>query len=240
MISTRLSLLAGILLTALTLIPAVADAAQQRHYASLAGPPAAKPAAGSLGAAMKAWRDSRLTRAGVRSRAVAAPAVVPAVAPAEPCADTTTMPDATNVERIRASVLCLVNEQRSANGLVPLTDNIQLRAAAQAHSDDMVGSAYFAHVTPDGTDFDARIFAAGYADAAHPMTWDILAENIAWGADVIATPARTVENWMASPAHRSNILDARLRESGIGVSLGAPDAVITGPAATYTQDFGTR
>jgi uncharacterized protein YkwD len=236
MISTRLSVLAGILLTALTVIPAAADAAQYRYSASLAGRPATKPGAGSLGAAMKAWRDSRLTKGGVRSRAVAAPAV----APAAPCADTTTIPDATNVERIRASVLCLVNEQRGANGLVPLTDNVQLRAAAQAHSDDMVGGAYFGHVTPDGTDFDARIFAAGYADAAHPMTWDILAENIAWGADVMATPARTVENWMASPAHRANILDARLRESGIGVALGAPDAAITGPAASYTQDFGTR
>jgi uncharacterized protein YkwD len=236
MISTRLSMLAGILLTALTLIPAAADAAQQGHAAQLAGRPAAKPVAGSLGAAMKAWRDSRLAKAGVRSRALA----TPVVAPAEPCADTTTIPDATNVERIRASVLCLVNEQRGANGLVPLTDNIQLRAAAQAHSDDMVGRAYFGHVTPDGTDFDARIFAAGYADVGHPMTWDILAENIAWGADVIATPVRTVENWMASPAHRANILDARLRESGIGVGLGAPDATITGPAATYTQDFGTH
>jgi uncharacterized protein YkwD len=103
----------------------------------------------------------------------------------------------------------------------------------------MVRRVYFGHVTPDGTDFDARIFSTGYADAADPMTYRILAENIAWGADDIATPAKTVENWMASPAHRANILNGTLRESGIGVGLGAPQTLAS-PAATYTQDFGTR
>jgi uncharacterized protein YkwD len=185
---------------------------------------------------MKAWRGSRLSKAGVRTTPEAAAA---SVAPL-PCADTTTVPDASNVERIRASVLCLVNEQRGAGGLVPLVDSPQLQVAAQRHSDDMVARSYFGHITPDGTDFDARIFDAGYADAAQPITWDILAENIAWGTEAIATPARTVENWMASPAHRANILNATLRESGIGVALAAPQAGLPGRGATYTQDFGTR
>ena len=44
---------------------------------------------------------------------------------------------------------------------------------------------------------------------------------------------------MASPGHRANILDARYRETGIGVWRQCPTSVGHGqPAATYTQDFG--
>ena len=232
MILTRLSVLAGLLLAALSLIQSSAHAAQLRNGGLAARPlgphPAAKPARRtlprSLAAAMKAWRNAHRA---------------PAAAP-KPCADTATVPDASNVEAIRASVLCLINEERAAKGHVALVDNPQLEVAAQRHSDDMVGRGYFGHITPEKVDFDTRIFATGYADRADPSTYEILAENIAWGVDTLGTPAKTVERWMASPAHRANILNGTLRESGIGVGLGAPDAAITGPAATYTQDFGTH
>lgn len=131
-------------------------------------------------------------------------------------------------------MLCLVNQQRAANGLVALTDNAQLDLAAQRHSDDMVARGFFDHTTPDGVTFDARI-----RTAATGTTFNRMAENIAWGSGSLATPARIVENWMNSAGHRANILDGALRESGIGVAIGAPMSV-SGSAATYTQDFAAR
>ena len=51
-------------------------------------------------------------------------------------------------------------------------------------------------------------------------------ENIAWGTLYLATPRAIVAAWMASPGHRANILDARYRETGIGVSPHPPDVAL--------------
>ncbi len=64
-------------------------------------------------------------------------------------------------------------------------------------------------------------------------------ENIAWGTLSLATPRAIVAAWMASPAHRANILDANFRETGIGVTPRPPASLAHGQAgAIYTQDFG--
>ena len=53
------------------------------------------------------------------------------------------------------------------------------------------------------------------------------------------TPRAIVAAWMASPGHRANILDARFRDTGIGVSPHPPASLADGQAgAIYTQDFG--
>jgi uncharacterized protein YkwD len=168
----------------------------------------------------------------------ATPAPTPAPASATPagtsgCANTAARPDGANTATLSAAVLCLVNQQRAANGLVALTDNAALDRAAQAHSDDMVARSFFSHTTPDGVTFSSRIFGAGYPAGARAM-----AENIAWGSGSQSTPAQIVTNWMDSPGHRANILNGVLRESGIGIAAGAPQAGV-GQAGTYTQDFGT-
>jgi uncharacterized protein YkwD len=149
------------------------------------------------------------------------------------CANTTVRPTATNTTVLRASVLCLVNQQRTAKGLVPLTANAALDRAAQGHSADMVARRFFSHTTPEGRTFVQRILAAGY-----PSRYRALAENIAWGSGTLSTPAQIVNNWMNSPGHRANILNGNLRESGIGIAAGAPRTGV-GQAGTYTQDFGT-
>jgi uncharacterized protein YkwD len=44
---------------------------------------------------------------------------------------------------------------------------------------------------------------------------------------------------MASPGHRANILDARFRDTAIGVSPHVPSSLSQGqPGGIYTQDFG--
>jgi uncharacterized protein YkwD len=152
------------------------------------------------------------------------------------CANATSAPTNANVAAIRASVLCLINEQRTRRGLAPLADNAQLTTAAQGHSDDMVARRYFSHTSADGRTFATRIKASGYLTGYRSYS---IAENIAWGTGTRGTPQQIVSAWMSSAGHRANILNASLRDSGIGVNPGVPVSGY-GAGGTYTQDFAQR
>jgi uncharacterized protein YkwD len=119
-----------------------------------------------------------------------------------------------------AEVLALVNQQRSAAGCPALTASSALAGLARAHSADMRDRGYFSHDTPEGLSPFQRADAAGITT--------MRAENIAMGQ---ATPAEVMAAWMASPGHRSNILNCSLRTLGVGVATGT-----RGP--WWTQDFG--
>ena len=72
-------------------------------------------------------------------------------------------PAAERAERTRATILCLLNEERARHGLQPLERNAVLEAASQRHSEDMARRHFFAHTTPDGMNPRERIYAAGYS-----------------------------------------------------------------------------
>jgi uncharacterized protein YkwD len=241
---TRLTALVGLVLAALLLTAASSEAASPdrgAHAAAHRHAAVHRHADAKRHHATARKRHARKRRAAARrgaARPVAAtpasaPAPAPSPTPAAACPDTATQPTGANAAAISASVLCLVNAERAGRGLVALTDDARLATAAAGHAQDMVARGFFAHTTPDGVDFSARIRAAGYRDEL------TVAENLAWGSGVLATPAEIVRAWMASPGHRANILDGTLRESGIGVVVGAPTAGVA-DAATYAQEFGRR
>jgi uncharacterized protein YkwD len=161
-------------------------------------------------------------------------AIPAAPAQAAGCAGANTLPTAANAKQVRGATLCLINQQRRAQGLAPLRSNGRLQAAATRYSRQMVRQRFFDHIAPDGTTFDQRVRAAGY------VSFQTLAENIAWGSGQRATPAHIVNGWMHSSGHRRNILDRGLHEIGIGIVPGAPEDVGGQRAATYTTDFGRR
>jgi hypothetical protein len=98
------------------------------------------------------------------------------------------------------------NEDRAQHGLGPLRWDPALTRAAQAHASLMVRHGELSHQYPGEPDLMTR---AG-RDGAHFST---VAENIA-----VAPNPHTVESeWMHSPPHRHNILDARLTNIGIGL-----------------------
>ncbi len=123
------------------------------------------------------------------------------------CANTTLVPDAGNLDLIRAALDCLHDQVRSQNGLGTLAENAALAAAAAAHTDDMIARGYFEHETPEGGTFDQRILAAGYARKG--QGWS-LGENLIWADGELATPAALMNSWMDSEGHRENILKAGL------------------------------
>ena len=138
------------------------------------------------------------------------------------CAYANTPVAATTKANIRASVVCLINHQRTSRGLPALHTSRRLNRSAQHWTDTMVSRDEFTH----GTNFAGRISAVGY-------NWATAGENIAVG---FTTPFSVVRAWMASTGHCQNILYPEFAQVGTGVL----DQGISGwgGASTWTQDFG--
>ena len=101
----------------------------------------------------------------------------------------------------------------------------------------MASGDYFEHVGPRGDTPVSRVRACGYLSGGN-VGYEV-GENIAWGTLWLATPRAIVSSWMRSPGHRANILDARYRDTAIGVSPRPLASLAHGqPGAIYTQDFG--
>lgn len=151
------------------------------------------------------------------------------------CQDAQLSPTAWNVERIRAAVLCLVNRERAAHGEAALVANAALQRAAQSHTESMAFGSYFDHVGPGGDRPADRMRSAGYLTRTGGFE---VGENIAWGTLWLGSPRAIVAAWMDSPGHRANILDARYRDTAVGVSPHPPASLAHGlPGGIYTQDF---
>jgi uncharacterized protein YkwD len=168
---------------------------------------------------------------------IAALVFAPAQASAAACPGADLAPSASNLGTVEQATLCLLNQQRAAAGLAPVTRNAQLDAASRAHSQDMVSRQYFAHDTPQGVSFVDRVTSAGYIND-NLWSWNA-GENIAWGAGYLAPASAIMTAWMNSQHHRENILDPDFKEIGIGVVMGVPVAG-SASGATYTTDFGAR
>lgn len=153
------------------------------------------------------------------------------------CAGANLIPDQEDLAEVRSATICLVNRERVLHGERPLTVNGKLSRAAQGHSEDMIAQDYFSHYGPAGDTPASRMRAAGYIYSSN-IGYEV-GENIAWGTMTLATPKSIVEAWMHSPGHRENILDARYRETGMGIVAAVPRSDSSGqPGAIYTQDFG--
>jgi uncharacterized protein YkwD len=157
----------------------------------------------------------------------------PATARADDCAGADVVPAAGNVAVVDQATLCLLNEQRAAQGVAPLVENVALSSASTGYSQRMVAQGFFAHESPDGGTLVDRLTGAGYLGDDDP--W-LVGENIGWGQAGLATPRSMVSAWMQSPGHRENLLSADYTEVGLGLALGTP--VDQSWGATYTTDFG--
>ncbi|GDX77066.1 hypothetical protein LBMAG41_21430 [Cyanobium sp.] len=150
-----------------------------------------------------------------------------------------------NREAVKNEVVSLTNAQRLQAGLNPLTRNLLLESAAQAHVADMDASnRYLAHTGSNGSDPVTRIAATGYkggwVDLGNGQLRTISSENAAAGQK---TPAEVVDAWMNSPGHRAAILDPYTKEIGIGFEFDNEVGDITAQGykagTTYwVQNFG--
>ena len=170
-------------------------------------------------------------------------AALPTASPAPPTASPTSLTASPTLAPTPAAtegpdpafaqaILELTNQARLANGLPPLAEHPALVAAAEGYAD------LHAHLSPDrldhrlnGSTLDSRAEAEGY------VGWTFLAENLVWsGFDPPLSPAETVQQWLASPAHRDNMLNPTVNETGVGCYVSSTER----PFRICVQDFGAR
>ena len=126
-----------------------------------------------------------------------------------------------------SEVIRLTNEKRSQAGLLPLTENPTLSAAAQAKGADMLNRDYWAHIAPDGTQPWKFFIDFGYK-------YRYAGENLARD---FSNPSSAVDAWMASPTHKENLLSSKYKEIGIAVIEGDLAGVDT---TIIVQFFGSK
>ncbi|KZX14783.1 exoglucanase B precursor [Methanobrevibacter cuticularis] len=86
-------------------------------------------------------------------------------------------------------VIRLVNIERAKLGLDPLELNVNLQGPADIRVSEIIRN--FSHTRPDGSSWET-------------VSPEVYGENLARGQ---TTPKEVVDDWMASPGHRKNILD---------------------------------
>jgi uncharacterized protein YkwD len=130
------------------------------------------------------------------------------------------------IPSVAQTLLGVINQARATYHLGPLHPDPVLGRAARSHTADMMRHGYFAH-----GDFGGRMLAFHVHGA-------MIGENLAWGSGPYAQDASIVQEWLASPGHRENLLSPVYSRIGIGLMrgtfLGYRGAVVV------TADFAAR
>ncbi|MBR1470450.1 MAG: hypothetical protein IJ600_02260 [Lachnospiraceae bacterium] len=104
-------------------------------------------------------------------------------------------------------VIALVNQERAKEGLAPLQRYDALGAAAQVRAEEIVEVQ--SHTRPNGQR------GLKICDE-YGIDYDCAGENIAAGQ---TSAKEVVDDWMASPSHRENIMDPAFGHIGIGLVI---------------------
>lgn len=127
------------------------------------------------------------------------------------------------VSGVAGQVILQINSERQKVGCPPLRANSRLMLAAHRQSSNMARLHVLSHES-SGKLLAVRLDEVGY-DYANA------AENLAAGQMSVAT---VVRGWMNSPAHRANIVDCSLRETGVAIAEASDSYKFY-----WTQIFGT-
>lgn len=111
---------------------------------------------------------------------------------------------------VEADVVPLTNADRSAHGLVPLSRNACLDAAASRYAEQLARSGVLAH-QPGAS--------AAVRDCRPDSAWG---DNV--GTSQPCSAGVLEEKWITSPSHRRNILAGEFRQIGVGAWTDATGA----------------
>ena len=144
----------------------------------------------------------------------------------------------TEVSALEGDLMATLNSFRGARGLRPFRSSARLHAAALRHSDEMARYGYFDHASPNGEAFWRRI-ALYYASRGY-RRWSV-GENLEYGQPTLGSVG-VLRDWLASPAHRANVVSTGWRDAGVGaVSVTSGLGVFGGlPTTIVTLDVGVR
>lgn len=147
-------------------------------------------------------------------------ALLASAAPAHAaCADESLPASSGEIERVRAAVLCVINEERTARTIRPYRRDARLDAAAQMHAEDMVRRGYYEHNSPGGADDPTHVAGSDVCDRAQKHGYSDcngMAENLSNNG---GSALDRVRGWMTfDGAHCDTVLQGAYNEIGIGVA----------------------
>lgn len=189
--------------------------------------PEATQAPAETPVASEAPEKAEPTAAPTKAPEAAAPTAAPTKAPeaATPTPAPTKAPSvSSNASAMELEVFNLVNQVRAQYGLSSLKWADDLANVARAHSQDMINRKYFSHNDPNGNSPFDRLRNNG-------INYRTAAENIAYGQ---RTPQAVMDAWMNSSGHRANILNANVKEIGVGAATASNGTIY------WTQMFVAR
>ncbi|MEG0772386.1 CAP domain-containing protein [Clostridium sp.] len=138
------------------------------------------------------------------------------------------------LDAVEKEILTYVNEARSQQGLKPLTWEENMRPIARYKSNNMLQYNYFDHSTPSLNNAGPMDLATKY----FKYNTNGYGENIFYSmgyAEATTTAKYLVDQWMNSPGHRANILNANWTKMSAGVVFSSQ-----GNYAYATQHFSTK
>ena len=119
------------------------------------------------------------------------------------------------LDAFERDMIAVVNAERVAAGARPLEAWPRLSAAADYHTREMIRGDYFAHNSLNGWTFAQRLRRlAGARTAGEVMAYSYVVE----GKDVSARAI--MDNWLASAAHRDQILMRIYNRIGVSRRIG--------------------
>lgn len=127
---------------------------------------------------------------------------------------------APTVSSAEAQMVRLLNDDREARGLAPLTLDADLVRAARGHCRDMRDGEYFDHDSPlrgQRTPLDRYRYTLTQMGEEAPASMTV-GENILYRSRFSRNEAvQDQQALMGSPGHRANILDGCFTRVGVGV-----------------------
>lgn len=120
-------------------------------------------------------------------------------------------------------VVAILNAARAKAGCGPLKINPKLMSAAKTHATNMAVKDFFGHANKDGSKFSSRVKRQGYK-------YRMVAENIAAGQK---TARQAALDWLGSAGHRRNILNCKMKETGVAVAYQADDKPLMGNSKPF-------
>jgi len=137
----------------------------------------------------------------------------------------------TSTTEMERQIFEWTNQERAKVNAPPLTWDNRLAIAARLHSDEMAKQKNLTHQLPGEAKFTERLSLQGARFSA-------AAENVGFGDE-----AETLQSgWMHSPGHRTNLLNPRYTQMGVGIvrsgnQLWATEDFATGIARLSSEDF---
>ncbi len=141
-----------------------------------------------------------------------------------------------------ASMFCMINRTRIANGVQALRPNPLLHRAAAAYTNSLLVGRFFSHhgdfaghphtSTPVG-----RLREIGYIRRGH--VW-MVGEDLRWSTPGTSSAADILQMWLNSPIHRFYLLKPKFDEVGVAGARGTPLDPNLPDGVTVAAEFGFR